>query len=139
MYLRMRGRLVASMCLGVAFCFIGSSLAAEAPYRLETMPVRRVKATLTTTVDAPRLIAKEWIVSAPAVPELPSQRDVVQSLSVANTLARESSPLHREILSAARNDGRIAARQASAVADCQVSCDANVTAACPVWFAGLAL
>ncbi len=105
MYLRMRGRLVFSLSLIVAYCFIGSSVAADratdsAIYRLETKPVRRVKATLTTVVDAPCLMAQEWIVSAPAVPELPSQQDVVQSLSVANKMTRESSLLKREILSA---------------------------------------
>ncbi len=138
MYLRMRGRLVASMCLGIAFCFSGSSLAAEANYRLETKPVRRVKATLTTAVDAPRLMAKEWIVSAPAVPELPSQRDVVQSLSVANTISRESSSLKREIFSAGCDRG-FAKRKKSAVALRRVSCDVNVTAAGREWCCGIAL
>ena len=94
-----------SLCLGVAFCLldlwwrlIGRPI--RRLYRLETKPIRRVKATLTTTVDAPHLAAHGVDRVGTAVPELPSQRDVVQSLSVANTITRESSPLKREIFSA---------------------------------------
>jgi transglutaminase-like putative cysteine protease len=116
MYLRMRVCVVIASVFVASLYFADSCLSAEGAigsprYSLETKPVRRVKAALTTTVDAPHLVAREWIISAPAMPELNSQRDIVQSLSVKNARSRESSPLARELFSARVESGNSRQRQ----------------------------
>jgi transglutaminase-like putative cysteine protease len=105
MYLRMRvcGVIVSGFVASLYFadvCLSADRAIGSTHYSLETKPVRRVKATLTTMVDAPNLVVREWVISAPAMPELPSQRDIVQSLSIKNARSRESSPLARELFTA---------------------------------------
>lgn len=67
---------------------------------LEVKDARRVSAVLTFEVTYPNLKAAEWVVFAPAAPELPGQADVKTTLDPAGTPAKDRSPLGRALVTA---------------------------------------
>ncbi len=73
---------------------------ANAHYKLSVWPVKTVQATHDYEMKIPSIAASEWIVIAPAPPELPSQTDVHNVLEPGGALVEELSPMHRPLLTA---------------------------------------
>jgi Transglutaminase-like superfamily len=82
------------------FCLL-SAMAYLPPapaHKLEIAPVQQVEAVMTYTIVAPGLEAKEWILFASRVPELPGQIKVSSTLTPNGRDANELSELRRPIL-----------------------------------------
>ncbi len=67
-------------------------------YRLETLRTRHIEATLTHEARTPNLVAKEWILVAPRLLELPGQTDVRSTLVPEGKETEDLSPLRRPLL-----------------------------------------
>src|SRR2546422_193010 len=81
-----------------------SCLAADADtppaYVLETRDAQRVAAILTYDFHFPRFQAKEWILYAGRLPELPAQVQVNSRMEPRGETVQELSPLHQSVLRA---------------------------------------
>jgi len=85
---------------------IGSTHAAERPaYVVEVAPAKTVEAVLSLGIDAPKLVAREWVLVAPRPPELPCQTGIKGVLEPGGKAVEELSPLRRPLL-VARVPGR---------------------------------
>jgi transglutaminase-like putative cysteine protease len=69
-------------------------------YVLESRDVGRVRAVLTYEIRVPNFKAKEWIIYAGQLPELPSQIQVRSNLKPSGETFREQSPLRQQVLRA---------------------------------------
>jgi transglutaminase-like putative cysteine protease len=70
-------------------------------YAIETKFARKVVATITWDKNAPNLKATEWVIFAPAAPNMPGRQvNVTSSMSLPNKVLSELSPLHQHVLRA---------------------------------------
>jgi transglutaminase-like putative cysteine protease len=70
-------------------------------YAIETKLARKVVATMTWDKNAPNLKATEWVIFAPAAPNMPGRQvNVTSTLSLPNKVLSELSPLHQHVLRA---------------------------------------
>src|SRR5436309_361700 len=83
-------------------CLSSVTTHADAPpaYVLEMRDAQRVRAILTYDFHFPKFQAKEWILYAGQLPELPSQVHVKSKLEPRGEIVQELSPLHRSVLRA---------------------------------------
>lgn len=80
---------------------LAAAAAAETPrYALEVKDNQSVVGVVTYRVSCPKIQATEWVVFAPAAPELPGQTQVKTSMTPAAVAAKEKSPLARPLLMA---------------------------------------
>ena len=69
-------------------------------YVLRVQPAKTIEATLDYEMKFPSISANQWVVVAPAPPELPGQTDVQNLLEPRGTPSQEMSPTHRSMLTA---------------------------------------
>lgn len=67
-------------------------------YALEVTPARTIRAILSCEVNAPRLVASEWIVCVARPPELPGQTRVTARMTPRARLGQEESPRAQPLL-----------------------------------------
>ena len=93
-------RLPATCVLAVGLVSSKASVRGEQPYGLVRTPAQTVQGTYSFDVRTPKLAAKEWIVFAAQVPELPGQTNVRSTLLPGGVPYRELSDRSRDLLRA---------------------------------------
>jgi hypothetical protein len=89
----------AGVLVVVLFAFVPLVQAAEPPgYVVETTPTKTVEAVFSYSVQAPKLVAKEWIVFAPRLPEVPAQSRLKSTLEPGGKNAEDLSELRRPLI-----------------------------------------
>lgn len=81
-------------------CIATSVQAADPSHAIVKSEAKRVKATLTFTLDTPDIVVADWIIFAPIPPVLPSQRSVTAVLEGGGVEYRELSERKRKLLRA---------------------------------------
>lgn len=84
--------------IATALVFALSAVAAEPAYKLQTREVGRVTATMMHDIRCDKLIADEWLLFAPALPETAGQTNVRSQMKPAAKEISDLSPLKRPML-----------------------------------------
>jgi transglutaminase-like putative cysteine protease len=71
---------------------------AKQTYRLDVSPAKRVEALYTLELRAPQVTAREWVLYAAKLPELPGQTRVHSAMEPAGTATQELGPLRQPVL-----------------------------------------
>ena len=89
---------ITAFAIALVLVYARGARAAEPAYKLQTREVGRVTATMTHEIRCDKLVADEWLLFAPALPETAGQTDVRSQMKPAAKEISDLSPLKRPLL-----------------------------------------